>query len=65
MVNIPRALFESRTGREPLYHLHIGEQADWAYTGADLKPLKGFPGVMFERPRKKKPKKPADFPDDL
>ncbi|MDO8288744.1 MAG: GFA family protein [Parvibaculum sp.] len=65
MVNIPRALFESRTGREPRYHLRIGEQQDWAYTGAELKPLKGFPGVMFERPKKKKPKNPADFPDEF
>lgn len=65
MVNIPRALFESRTGREPRYHLHIGEQPDWAYTGAALKPLKGFPGVMVERPKKKIRKIIPDFPDEF
>jgi len=46
MVNIPRALFESRTGRQPLYHLGIEEQQDWTYAGEPLVPLKGFPGVV-------------------
>jgi hypothetical protein len=54
MVNIPRALFETRTGREPRYHLAIHEMADWAYSGEALAPLKGFPGVVWERPRRKK-----------
>jgi len=54
MVNIPRALFESRTGRQPLYHLGIEERQDWAYTGERLRPLKGFPGVVWEGSGKKK-----------
>lgn len=54
MVNIPRALFRSRTGRQPLYHIGIAELQEWAYTGEPLVPLKGFPGVVWERPRKSK-----------
>ena len=54
MVNIPRALFTSRTGREPRYHLRFNELQDWTYAGEALGPLKGFPGVLFERPKKKK-----------
>jgi len=54
MINIPRALFESRTGRQPLYHVGIEELQDWAYAGAPLVPLKGFPGVVWERSRKKR-----------
>ena len=34
MVNIPRALFSSRTGRQPLYHSAFSELRAWAYTGA-------------------------------
>ena len=54
MVNIPRALFESRTGRQPLYHVGIEELQDWTYTGERLVPLKGFPGVVWERSQRKK-----------
>jgi hypothetical protein len=54
MVNIPRALFRSRTGRQPRYHVGIAEFQDWAYTGERLVPLKGFPGIVWERGRKKK-----------
>jgi hypothetical protein len=54
MVNIPRALFASRTGRQPLYHIAIEELQDWAYTGEPLVPLKGFPGVVWQRSKKKK-----------
>ena len=54
MVNIPRALFSERTGREPRYHMALHEAADWTYMGEPLAPLKGYPGVMFERPRRKK-----------
>lgn len=54
MVNIPRALFVERTGREPRYHMNLGEQADWIYAGEPLAPLKGYPGVMWERPRRRK-----------
>ena len=54
MINIPRALFTTRTGREPRYHLNIEERQDWAYTGERLVPLKGYPGVVWERPKTKK-----------
>jgi hypothetical protein len=54
MVNIPRALFHSRTGRRPLYHVGIDELQDWTYAGERLVPLKGFPGVVWERSTKKK-----------
>lgn len=59
IVNIPRALFLSRTGREPRYHLNLAEQADWTWAGGPLAPLKGYPGVMMERPRRKKTTPPA------
>ena len=54
MVNIPRALLSGRTGRQPLYHLAIEELQEWAYTGEPLVPLKGFPGVVWQRSKKKK-----------
>ena len=54
MINIPRALFSSRTGRESRYHLGIEELQDWTYTGKPLVPLKGYPGVVWERPRPRK-----------
>lgn len=54
MVNLPRALFASRTGREPRYHLGLADAAEWAYQGEPLSPLKGFPGVMWTRPRRRK-----------
>src|ERR1700755_2031123 len=54
MVNIPRALFSGRTGRQPLYHIAIDELQEWAYTGEPLVPLKGFPGVVWQRSKKKR-----------
>ena len=54
MINIPRALFSGRTGRQPLYHIAIEELQEWAYTGEPLVPLKGFPGVVWQRSKKKK-----------
>ena len=54
MVNIPRALFAGRTGRQPLYHLAIEELQEWTYTGEPLVPLKGFPGVVWQRSKKKR-----------
>jgi hypothetical protein len=54
IINIPRALFSGRTGREPRYHTSLAEAADWTYMGETLAPLKGYPGVMWERPRRKK-----------
>jgi hypothetical protein len=63
MVNIPRALFAGRTGREPRYHLNIAERQDWIYAGEPLVPLKGYPGVVWERPKTRKRIKPEDaFP---
>ncbi len=53
MVNIPRALFSGRTGRQPLYHIAIEELQDWAYTGEPLVPLKGFPGVVWQRSKRR------------
>ncbi|HEX3943154.1 MAG TPA: GFA family protein [Rhizomicrobium sp.] len=62
-VNIPRAIFETRTGREPRYHLHIEEAPEWAYRGEPLSPLKGYPGVMWVRPgRKTRPAAPDTVP---
>ena len=52
IVNGPRALFATRTGREPRYHMFLEEIADWTWRGEVLSPLKGYPGVMRERPRK-------------
>src|SRR5471032_1148790 len=54
MVNIPRALFAGRTGRQPLYHVAIEELQEWTYTGEPLVPLKGFPGVVWQRSKKTK-----------
>ena len=61
MVNIPRALFAGRTGREPRYHIAIDELQDWAYTGEPLVPLKGFPGIVWERPGTKKRRRTDPF----
>lgn len=63
MINVPRALFTTRTGREPRYHLNIEQQQDWTYTGAPLVPLKGYPGVVWERPKSKKRPKANEFDD--
>jgi hypothetical protein len=54
IVNIPRALFQTRTGREPRYHMFMHERPDWTWSGEALKPLKGYPGVLWERPKRKK-----------
>ena len=54
MVDVPRALFSGRTGREPRYHRHIDEMRDWTYTGKKLVPLKGYPSVVWERPKSRK-----------
>ncbi len=59
MVNIPRGLFTEGVGREPRYHVRMSEMPDWAYTGEQVNPLKDYPTVLYERPRKsKKPKTP-------
>jgi hypothetical protein len=54
-VNIPRPVFETGVGREPRYHLNIEEAPAWAWRGEALGPLKGYPGVLWERPRRRKP----------
>jgi hypothetical protein len=54
MVNIPRALFTGRTGREPRYHVAIEELQDWTYTGNRLVALKGYPGIVWERPKSRR-----------
>lgn len=51
-LNVPRALFAGRIGREAKYHLAIRELQDWAYLGAPVGPLKGYPGVSIEKTRK-------------
>jgi hypothetical protein len=62
MVNIPRALFSGRTGREPRYHVAIEELQDWTYTGNRLLvPLKGYPGIVWERPKSRR--RPSDVDD--
>jgi len=53
-INIPRALFDGRTGREPRYHIAIEGAPEWAYRQEQLVPLKGYPGVMWNRPRSRK-----------
>ncbi|MGN6516145.1 MAG: GFA family protein [Rhizomicrobium sp.] len=60
MLNIPRALFDGRTGREPRYHRSLDESPDWAYRQEPLGPLKGYPGVLVEKARRKK-LPPPDF----
>ncbi|WOF74777.1 GFA family protein [Parvibaculaceae bacterium PLY_AMNH_Bact1] len=62
MVNIPRGLFSEGVGREPRYHVRMGEMPDWAYTGEKVNPLKDYPTVLYERPRKSKKRKP---PEDM
>jgi hypothetical protein len=53
MVNLPRALFDTRTGREPRYHRYLEEAPDWAYRQEPLAPMKDYPGVMMEKSRRK------------
>jgi hypothetical protein len=60
MVNIPRALFTGRTGREPRYHVAIEELQDWTYTGNRLVPLKGYPGIVWQRPKSRRRSRDVD-----
>jgi hypothetical protein len=53
MVNVPRALFKTRTGRQARYHIAIEHMPEWTYLGEPLSPLKGFPGVVWDRSRRK------------
>src|SRR5262249_40051534 len=61
MVNIPRALFTGRTGREPRYHVAIEELQDWAYKGNRVVPLSGYPGISWERPKPRKRSRDFDY----
>ena len=54
MVNVPRALFDGGTGREPLYHVAMEDSPEWAWRGEPLKPLKGYPGVLWTGPRRRR-----------
>ena len=65
MVNIPRALFDGRTGREPLYHIAVGQSPEWAYRSEKLRPLKGYPGVMWTGPKRRKPSTAPEMIFDL
>jgi hypothetical protein len=65
MVNIPRALFSTRTGREPRYHVGIEELQDWTYTGNRLVPLKGYPGIVWERPKSRRRPRDAEVMEFL
>lgn len=53
MVNLPRALFSGRTGREVKYHVGIEQMQEWVYLGTPVGPLKGYPGVTVEKSRKR------------
>jgi hypothetical protein len=52
MINIPRALFDTRTGRQPIYHIGFDERPEWAYAHEPLVPLKGYPGVVWNRSKR-------------
>jgi hypothetical protein len=58
MVNVPRALFKTRTGRQARYHIAIEQMPEWTYLGEPLVPLKGYPGVVWDR-SKRKPRTPS------
>lgn len=53
-VNIPRALFSSGIGREPRYHIATDQLQEWTYLGEPLVPLKGFPGVVWNRGKRRR-----------
>jgi hypothetical protein len=46
-----------RTGRQARYHIAIEQMPEWTYLGERLVPLKGFPGVFWDR-SKRKPRAP-------
>ena len=52
--NIKHTPLSGRTGREPRYGVGIAELQEWTYLGEPLVPLKGYPGVVWERPNRKK-----------
>jgi hypothetical protein len=64
-VNLPRALFAGRTGRDAKYHIAHEQLQDWAYLGAPVGPLKNYPGVMMERARKKSAPAEGLFDPDM
>jgi len=64
MINIPRALFDTGVGREARYHIAVEASPEWAWRGEPLVPLKNYPGVMWDR-RKRKPKDDGALRDFL
>src|SRR5258708_16565215 len=46
MVNVPRALFKTRTGRQARYHIRIDQMPEWTYFVDRLVPLNPFPGLL-------------------
>ena len=62
MVNVPRALLAGGTGREPRYHIGFHEAPDWTWAGEPVSPLKGYPGVVWRRPRRRRKPAPSDLP---
>jgi hypothetical protein len=63
MINILRALFSGRTGREPRYHVAVEELQDWTYTSHRLVPLKGYPDIVWERPKSRRRPRAVDYVD--
>ena len=53
-INIARPLLDQSPLREPRYHLGFEEAPEWAYRAEPLKPLKGFPGVLWTGARKRR-----------
>jgi hypothetical protein len=64
MINVPRALFRGRTGREPRYHVGFEHAPEWAYAQEALKPLKGYPGVLVVRSLRSRTAPANPFDDD-
>jgi len=64
-MNLPRALFSGRTGRDAKYHIAHEQLQDWAYLGAPIGPVKNYPGLMVERTRKKSARSEGLFDPDM
>jgi hypothetical protein len=52
MVNIPRALFLGRTGRQPLYHIAIEEMPEWTSGAAEGFSRRGLAPIKKEDARR-------------
>jgi len=44
--------------RQPIYHIGFDERPEWAYAQEPLVPLKGYPGVVWNRSKKKRSDEP-------